>query len=222
MPATRRRGSATGVRARNFAPMESAFAPEADPDAQEARLKSQGYAMRQTGGAFFNHMGAEAIRASVGARIFEGYFKFAVERDPRERLISYYYWLGRDKQQSFREFVAGFAAPSNWQRCTIDGRLALDRLIRHDRLEAGLRAVMDATRRAWDGSAAARESRLPAGGRDGRSDVRCGDYGARARADGEGFRIVCDGEVRLGALILRQAQDEDENHILKHHRHARA
>jgi hypothetical protein len=141
---------AEGVRARNFVPVESAFEPEADPDAQEARLKTQGYAVRHRA-AFYNHMPAAAIREAAGARIFDGYFKFAIERDPRERLISYYYWLGRDRTQGFRDFVAGFSATSNWQRCTIGGRLALDRLIRYDRLEAGLREVLEPLGVPWDG-----------------------------------------------------------------------
>jgi hypothetical protein len=142
---------AAGVRARNFAIVESAFRPENDPEAQEARIKAQGPVVTPRG-AFYNHMGAAEIRTAAGARIFERYFKFAVERDPRERLVSYYFWLGRDKEQSFRDFVAGFDAPTNWDRCTIDGKLALDRLIRHDRLAEGLREVTDALGLPWDGT----------------------------------------------------------------------
>ena len=142
---------AAGVRARNFAIVESTFKPEADPEAQEARIKAQGPVVTHRG-AFYNHMGAAEIRAAAGARIFDGYFKFAVERDPRERLISYYYWLGRATQQSFRDFVAGFDAPTNWDRCTIDGKLALDRLIRHDRLADGLREVTADLGIPWDGN----------------------------------------------------------------------
>ena len=138
-----------GVRARNFAIVESAFRPEPDPEAQEARIKAQGPVVTHRG-AFYNHMGAAEIRAAAGAHIFDGYFKFAVERDPRERLISYYYWLGRAQQQSFRDFVAGFDAPTNWDRCTIDGKLALDRLIRHDRLLEGLREVTADLGIPWD------------------------------------------------------------------------
>ncbi len=141
---------AAGVRARNFALVESAFKPEPDPEAQEARIKAQGPVVTHRG-AFYNHMSAGEIRDAAGARIFATYFKFAVERDPRERLISYYYWLGRDKTQSFEDFIAGFEAQSNWQRCTIDGRLALDRLIRHDRLEAGLREVAAELGIDWNG-----------------------------------------------------------------------
>jgi hypothetical protein len=141
---------AEGVRARNFAAFESAFKPEADPDAQETRLKEAGYAMRQRS-LFYNHMPAGEIRALVGPRLFDGYFRFAVERDPREKLISYYFWLGRQREQSFAEFVAGFEATPNWQRYTIEGTLAVDRLIRYDRLDEGLREVLAPLGIAWEG-----------------------------------------------------------------------
>ncbi|MEX0808553.1 MAG: hypothetical protein WD044_07475 [Dongiaceae bacterium] len=141
---------ADGSRARNFISLESAFKPEADLDAQEARLKSNGYAMRQRG-VFYNHMPAAQIREQAGARIFDSYFKFAVERDPREKLISYYFWLGKQRETSFADFVAGFEPTANWQRYTIDGRLAVDRLIRHDRLGEGLREGLAPLGIAWPG-----------------------------------------------------------------------
>jgi hypothetical protein len=141
---------ALGQRARNFVATESPFEPEADFDAQETRLRKLGQPFRQRT-AFYNHMSAAEIRNAVGPRIFDGYFKFAVERDPRDRLISYYYWLGQDRGTGFRDFVAGFKPVSNWERCTIDGRLAVDRLIRFDRLEAGLREVLTPLGIEWDG-----------------------------------------------------------------------
>lgn len=139
-----------GVRARNFAIVESVFRPEPDPEAQEARIKREGPVVTHRG-SFYNHMKAAEIRDAAGARIFERYFKFAVERDPRDRLISYYYWLGQDRGTGFRDFVAGFKPVSNWERCTIDGKLAVDRLIRFDRLEAGLREVLTPLGIEWDG-----------------------------------------------------------------------
>jgi len=139
-----------GIAARNFITLESAFEPEADLEAQEARLKSKGYPMRQRS-FFYNHMPAAQIRQHAGARIFDSYFKFAVERDPREKLISYYFWLGKQREQSFAEFVASFEPTPNWQRYTIDGRLAVDRLIRYDRLEEGLREVLAPLGIAWPG-----------------------------------------------------------------------
>ncbi|MEX1108446.1 MAG: hypothetical protein WEC00_06000 [Dongiaceae bacterium] len=141
---------ADGIRARNFIALESAFEPEADLEAQEARLKTQGYAMRHHS-VFYNHMPAAQIREHVGARIFDSFFKFAVERDPREKLISYYFWLGKQRETSFADFVASFEPTPNWQRYTIDGTLAVDRLIRYDRLDEGLREVLAPLGIAWPG-----------------------------------------------------------------------
>jgi hypothetical protein len=140
-----------GISARNFITLEYAFEPEADLEAQEARVKSKGYPMRQRS-IFYNHMPAAEIRLHAGARVFDSYFRFAVERDPREKLISYYFWLGKQREQKFADFVAGFEAMPNWQRYTIDGRLAVDRLIRYDRLEEGLREVLAPLGIAWAGA----------------------------------------------------------------------
>jgi hypothetical protein len=141
----------TGNRARNFVALDSAFEPEGDPNLQERRIREKGHAVRQRA-LFYNHMPAAQIREHAGARIFGRYFKFAVERDPRDRLISYYFWLGREKESSFRDFVAGFEPTPNWQRYTIDGQLAVDRLIRYDRLEDGLREVLAPLGIAWEGA----------------------------------------------------------------------
>lgn len=143
---------AQGIRARNFVTLESGFRPEPDPERQEAMLKSSGTYPVVQRAQFHNHMPASAIRELAGPRIFDSYFKFAVERDPCDRLISYYFWLGRDRTQSFRDFVAGFETTSNRSRCTIDGRLAVDRLIRYDRLESGLREVLLPLGVPWDGT----------------------------------------------------------------------
>jgi hypothetical protein len=46
---------------------------------------------------FKNHTPAARIRSLVGAEIWHGYYKFAIERDPWDKAISLYYWRTRDR-----------------------------------------------------------------------------------------------------------------------------
>jgi hypothetical protein len=77
------------------------------------------------------------IKEIVGSDIWNNYFKFSVERNPWDKVISKYFWDPQNKRQnlSFREFIlSGEALKSNFERYTINGMLAIDRLIRYDQL----------------------------------------------------------------------------------------
>ena len=43
---------------------------------------------------FYNHMPAKEIREYVESEIWNTYFKFCVERNPFDKIISHYYWAG--------------------------------------------------------------------------------------------------------------------------------
>jgi hypothetical protein len=91
------------------------------------------------------HVPAGAIRALVGETIWNGYFKFCVERDPWEKAVALYDQRTRalNPRPSIAEFLAQ-ARPeslSNFPIYTIDGALAVDRVIRFEHLDAELDAV---------------------------------------------------------------------------------
>jgi hypothetical protein len=91
------------------------------------------------------HLGAAAIRGVVGESVWAGYFKFCVERDPWEKAVALYGQRTRGMEP--RPTLAAFlteARPeslSNFALYSIDGSLAVDRVIRHEHLDAELEAV---------------------------------------------------------------------------------
>lgn len=108
----------------------------------EGRLRSYTRLPRR----FWNHMPAEAVRAEVGPEIWNSYFKFAVERNPWDKVVSKYYWdpKGKKKEMSFRDYVtSGRGCTSNFHYYSINGQVAVDRLIRYDDLEGGLGEVSE-------------------------------------------------------------------------------
>lgn len=45
---------------------------------------------------YFNHVSAKKIRRWIGSSIWEDYYKFSIERNPWDKVISHYYWKGGD------------------------------------------------------------------------------------------------------------------------------
>ncbi len=91
------------------------------------------------------HMPASKIRDLIGAPIWNSYFKFCVERDPWHKAVALYgaSTRGLDPKPSIAEFIAR-ATPemlSNFSIYSIDGALAVDRVIRFEHLAAELEAV---------------------------------------------------------------------------------
>jgi hypothetical protein len=109
-----------------------------------------GYRGDDTGGkTWFNHMAAVDIRRLLGDDTWDSYFKFAVIRDPFDKLLSGYFFsqrpTGTDEEliTGFREWVKAGGAIIDRHTYTIDGKLCLDYFIRHEALEAGSREICD-------------------------------------------------------------------------------
>lgn len=86
---------------------------------------------------YWNHMPASAIRNYCGQRIWDSYYKFTVERNPWDKLISRYYYDPKNKKKgmSFRDYIfSGKALQSQFERYSLKGIVAVNRLIRYDRL----------------------------------------------------------------------------------------
>jgi hypothetical protein len=91
------------------------------------------------------HESAAAIRDRVGEQTWNSYFKFCVERDPWEKAVALYEQRTRalDPRPSMLEFLtkARPGSLSNFPLYSIDGALAVDRVIRYEHLDAELDAV---------------------------------------------------------------------------------
>jgi hypothetical protein len=93
---------------------------------------------------FWNHMDAAAIRQRLGPSIWNNYFKFTIERNPWDKVVSRYYWesVKNDEGVSFSEFVrSGRPLKSDFERYAIGGLVAVDRVLRYDDMPAQLTEV---------------------------------------------------------------------------------
>ena len=94
---------------------------------------------------FKNHSRASWIRERLPAEIWDGYHKFCVERNPWDRVISLYYW--RTRKAAHRPPLGAWLRSvrperlSNFPIYSIDGEVAVDRVLRFEDLEAGLGEV---------------------------------------------------------------------------------
>jgi len=93
-----------------------------------------------------NHMTAQSVKQEIGESIWDEYFKFCIARNPWDRVVSQYYYTHRKEP---RPPLAEFLDSKPLQRLqrqgfelyTIDGRVAVDRVCRFERLEEDLEEV---------------------------------------------------------------------------------
>ena len=92
---------------------------------------------------YFNHMPAVSVRALLPQHIWDGYFKFSVERNPLEKALSFYNMqlyrnLVADKDDFFRQN----RLPSDWERygAPHSGPI-MDRILRYENLNDELGEV---------------------------------------------------------------------------------
>lgn len=100
---------------------------------------------------YYNHIGAADIRARAGTEIWDSYFKFAFERNPWDKVVSYYHWVQTrgHRFDSFEAFIAEcvktnrfpLRLPSSRELYTLQGRLAVDRVGRYESLREDLRDI---------------------------------------------------------------------------------
>jgi len=92
-----------------------------------------------------SHAPADQVKRIVGAKSWASYFKFCVERNPYDKAISLYYWRTRDQspRPSLAEYLASAErrSLSNFHIYSMRGRVAVDRVIPYEDLDAGLAAV---------------------------------------------------------------------------------
>ncbi len=95
---------------------------------------------------FHEHIKAEKARRFLGERVWNSYFKFAVERNPWDRQVSYWQFKMRKlgaKPMTLAEFLethhANLASANIY---SLDGRLAVDHLVRYEHLAGDLDHVL--------------------------------------------------------------------------------
>ncbi len=95
---------------------------------------------------FYEHMPAWRLKSYLGDDIWNSYFKFAFERNPWDRQISYYYYKTRSKKTrpSFNAYMRNRkkAFIENFSLYTIEGEIAVDFLGRYEDLAEDFQAAL--------------------------------------------------------------------------------
>jgi hypothetical protein len=94
----------------------------------------------------FNHMSARGVRRVVGREVWGDYYRFAIERNPWDLVVSQYFWRYRNEEPPpFEDFVhrpvVRKLADTNARIYRVKGEIAVDRVCRFESLDADLAAV---------------------------------------------------------------------------------
>jgi hypothetical protein len=105
---------------------------------------------------FYNHMPAREVKQRVPAEVWNGYFKFCVERNPWDKVLSHYYMHAARAggALSLEEYFARRRFPINDFRYTDRSRtrLIVDRVIRYENLLSDLGEVFARLNIPFDGT----------------------------------------------------------------------
>lgn len=92
---------------------------------------------------FFNHMPAVEIRQRLPEKIWQSYFKWCVERNPWDKVLSYFHMMNvrQGGGLTLDQFLVGSDFPINDSKYTDRDRVIVDRVLRYERLQAELTEV---------------------------------------------------------------------------------
>ncbi len=93
---------------------------------------------------YFNHITAELVRARIGRRVWNSYFKFCFERNPWDKTVSAFNWERSrlNVPQEFSRWIEMREPPSHVDRYSVDGEIAMDFIGRFEDLEGDFRKAL--------------------------------------------------------------------------------
>src|SRR5216110_4102191 len=105
---------------------------------------------------FYNHMPAREVKQRVPVHVWNGYFKFCVERNPWDKVLSQYnmHAAREGGSLSLDEYLARGRFPINYFRYTDRGgtKIIVDRVLRYEDLMAALGEVFSQLNVPFDGT----------------------------------------------------------------------
>ena len=93
---------------------------------------------------FRNHNTASEVRSNIDSEVWDSYFKFCFERNPFDKVVSHFYWLGGpEKFGSFEEYVQGghLGLIKGYDAYSIDGVVAVDSVYRFEDLSGAMENI---------------------------------------------------------------------------------
>lgn len=105
--------------------------------------KSLGKQAQNENGIFFNHMPAKKIKEIVGEIVWDSYYKFCFDRNPWDKVISFYYFTCNPNKISFDEFIKSgkFKGAYNYPLYTMDNEVIVDFVGEYESLDEDLLRV---------------------------------------------------------------------------------
>jgi hypothetical protein len=105
---------------------------------------------------FYRHMPASEVQKRVPAEVWNSYFKFCVERNPWDKVLSHYHMHATREggSLSLDEYLARGRFPINYFRYTdrAGTKIIVDRVLRYENLMAELGEVFSQLDIAFDGT----------------------------------------------------------------------
>lgn len=112
---------------------------------------------------FQSHIPASKVKARIPEKIWKEYFKFCVERNPWDKVLSHYYFVakrykGYNKNMPFDEYISLGELPYNYPKYTDrNGEIIVDRVIKYENLMTELTDVFSFLGIPFDGTLNANE-----------------------------------------------------------------
>jgi hypothetical protein len=135
-------------------------------DGKIARFKAYRRFVKKSYNVRSAHLSAEQIKELVGKSNWKNYFTFTFERNPYERLISFYFWRTKNipNPASFKEFLNSiFLNKEQWLKDNsldgysnlpfymIDGEIAVDHVARFENLTSEIKYIYNRIGISFDG-----------------------------------------------------------------------
>jgi len=101
--------------------------------------------LKQRTAKFYNHMSATEIKRLVSEEVWNTYYKFSFDRNPWDKMISWYYWKNRNSDfVSIDDFIEkGMGGVKGYDLYTIGGVKAVDSVFKYEDIPRALRVITD-------------------------------------------------------------------------------